>query len=501
MNLIQHRHLWTNIQQFAFDEPGATITFSKKLAAQQKWPATYTERVIEEYRRFIFLCCISPKGASPSKAVDEVWHLHLTYTQSYWNAFCKNTLGKDVHHYPSTGGTREDHKHADWYGETLRLYESVFDEKPPADIWPQPVEASGSVSLRQPVDVSWSTYKEQYRIGKDMWIKVGVLCLLPFVSSYIINGIASPFSLKGPQFLLFYAILVFTSLIAFYLLRKDRLAFMKEAMNAWSPKDMSVFQLAHSVYGKDRAIETCLIDLYRRGLVSVNEINRKIVVHRNNYQAPVKEENPLMKRLLIKADNSTIDYDTITNDWYKQADFEHPAIEQLHSLIDHNKSLFEEYVVLIIALFIGLARVVQGVSNDRPVAFIVLEILVFVVVAVIVKQKSSTNKWVYDKLEALILEKGGNKRLHADEVVNDYAINGQGVLDVLPASLMLGSMFMLFPVTTMRRRPTSNGDTDNSDINPVVDSSCSGGSSCSSGGDSSCGSGSGCGGCGGGGGD
>src|SRR5688572_22855824 len=101
MNLTQHQDLWSKIQQFAFDEPNTTITFSKKLAAQQLWSASYTQRVIEEYRRFIFLCCISPKGASPSKAVDEAWHMHLTYTRSYWEAFCKNTLGKDIHHYPS----------------------------------------------------------------------------------------------------------------------------------------------------------------------------------------------------------------------------------------------------------------------------------------------------------------------------------------------------------------------------------------------------------------
>ena len=104
MNLKENQLLWNKIQQFAFDEPNVEITFSKKLAREQKWSASYTQRVIEEYRRFIFLCCISPNGASPSKAVDEAWHLHLTYTRSYWEAFCKNTLGKDIHHYPSGGG-------------------------------------------------------------------------------------------------------------------------------------------------------------------------------------------------------------------------------------------------------------------------------------------------------------------------------------------------------------------------------------------------------------
>jgi hypothetical protein len=108
------------------------------LADQQKWSPAFTARAVEEYRKFIFLCCIAPNGASPSKIVDEVWHLHLTYTQSYWNAFCKNTLGKDIHHYPSAGGEQEDHKHSTWYADTLQLYETVFGTPAPADIWPAP---------------------------------------------------------------------------------------------------------------------------------------------------------------------------------------------------------------------------------------------------------------------------------------------------------------------------------------------------------------------------
>src|SRR5688572_8976976 len=136
MLLKEQETLWKKIREFPLNEPGAAIKFSSKLQEQQKWTASYTARVIEEYRRFIFLCCIAPKGASPSKAVDEAWHLHLTYTQSYWIDFCKNTLGKDIHHHPSKGGTAEDHKHTKWYKDTLQLYEQVFGFSAPPDIWP-----------------------------------------------------------------------------------------------------------------------------------------------------------------------------------------------------------------------------------------------------------------------------------------------------------------------------------------------------------------------------
>jgi uncharacterized membrane protein YgcG len=115
------------------------------------------------------------------------------------------------------------------------------------------------------------------------------------------------------------------------------------------------------------------------------------------------------------------------------------------------------------------------------------------VIAGIISYKFSTNELLNNKLKEQLLEKAGNKQLHADDVITDYALNGQRVLDWLPAGLMLGTMFTLFPVP-----PASGWDNSNSDTGWDSGSS---GSSCSSGGDSSCGSGGGCGGCGGGGGD
>ena len=130
MILTQYKSLWNKIQNFSFDDPDAVISFSRKLASQNNWSAKFTERAIEEYRKFIFLCCISPHGASPSPVVDEVWHMHLTFTQSYWMDLCKNTLEKDLHHHPSKGGADEKHKHEKWYSEIFQLYQQVFKETP-----------------------------------------------------------------------------------------------------------------------------------------------------------------------------------------------------------------------------------------------------------------------------------------------------------------------------------------------------------------------------------
>jgi hypothetical protein len=128
--------LWQQIDAFRLDDPDAVIPFSKKLARENKWDATFTQKAIQEYKRFIYLCCISPTGASPSAIVDKVWHQHLLYTLNYWEAFCEKTLGQKIHHHPSAGGLTEKQKYIAWEENTRQQYRQYFGEDPPAAFWP-----------------------------------------------------------------------------------------------------------------------------------------------------------------------------------------------------------------------------------------------------------------------------------------------------------------------------------------------------------------------------
>ncbi len=127
--------LWQRIESFPFDAPDSRLPFSHRLARENKWDYNFGLKAIEEYRKFIFLCCISPQGASPSKVIDEVWHLHLIYTQSYWEEFCGKTLNRNIHHHPSAGGAQERNKHENWRTDTLDLYRNTFNAEPPPEYW------------------------------------------------------------------------------------------------------------------------------------------------------------------------------------------------------------------------------------------------------------------------------------------------------------------------------------------------------------------------------
>ncbi|WP_202390809.1 hypothetical protein [Flavobacterium sp. Sd200] len=127
--------LWSKILNFEFDAPETKLTFKTRLARENGWTSIYTKRVIDEYKKFIFLCCTSAEPITPSDPVDQAWHLHLTYTKSYWQNLCRDTLGMEIHHNPTKGGKSEQQKFSISYKKLYELYTEKFNSQPPTDIW------------------------------------------------------------------------------------------------------------------------------------------------------------------------------------------------------------------------------------------------------------------------------------------------------------------------------------------------------------------------------
>jgi hypothetical protein len=144
-----HR-LWERIQAFSFDAGPTGCPFWSRLASENGWSMGYAARAITEYRRFLYLAAAAGHPVSPSDPVDQVWHLHLLYTESYWNRLCGDILGIPLHHHPSVGGRAEREKFDGWYRNTLASYRRLFLEGPPADIWPGPdTDAADSTPHRR----------------------------------------------------------------------------------------------------------------------------------------------------------------------------------------------------------------------------------------------------------------------------------------------------------------------------------------------------------------
>ncbi|MBP6311195.1 MAG: hypothetical protein KA408_02930 [Flavobacteriales bacterium] len=148
--------LWDKIKDFELDEPTSSLTFTNRLARENGWTIEYSIRAVHEYKKFIFMLCIADHSLTPSDQVDQVWHLHLLYTQSYWVDFCKNTIDKQIHHGPTKGGKAEGDKYNDLYEKTLQLYKTLFERNAPDDIWPPKEIRFGEVNFqRVNLDRNW----------------------------------------------------------------------------------------------------------------------------------------------------------------------------------------------------------------------------------------------------------------------------------------------------------------------------------------------------------
>jgi hypothetical protein len=135
---IEEQTTWNILRDLKIDEPSSPLKFSDRLASENGWTKTFALEAITEYKKFVFLAKHAGHPITPSVEVDEVWHLHLIYTRSYWGDMCKS-IGFELHHGPTKGGKSESDKFNNWYEKTLESYERFFG-KPPVKYWPSSKE-------------------------------------------------------------------------------------------------------------------------------------------------------------------------------------------------------------------------------------------------------------------------------------------------------------------------------------------------------------------------
>lgn len=168
-----NHELYEEIMSLEIDEDNIDFTFSDRLSRENKWQKSYSKRCVIEYKRFVYLSSITNKSLTPSDQVDQVWHLHLTYTKSYWINLCRNILKTELHHGPTKGGETEIKKYKDQYQHTLNIYKKEFNELPPNDIWPDIEKRFKNADKFIRVNSS------EYTIFKDTYKTIIILLLLP----------------------------------------------------------------------------------------------------------------------------------------------------------------------------------------------------------------------------------------------------------------------------------------------------------------------------------
>lgn len=181
---MTNKMLWQQVAAFRFDDDQSALTFTQRLARENGWSLAFAGRVIEEYRRFIYLAACAGHPVTPSDEVDQAWHLHMVYTRSYWQDLCEGVLDKPLHHGPTKGGRAEGEKFHDWYERTLASYRTEFNAEPPGDIWPPSAVRFSPKAKFQRVDVAdvWMISKTKLRkaltlgLGATAMVTMAVAC-------------------------------------------------------------------------------------------------------------------------------------------------------------------------------------------------------------------------------------------------------------------------------------------------------------------------------------
>jgi uncharacterized protein (TIGR04222 family) len=196
-----HAQLLDSILTFNLDHGDCPLPFAARLAREHGWSRAYAERVIVEYKRFVFLAAIRAKPVCPSEDVDAAWHLHLTHTRSYWTRLCGEILGRPLHHDPTRGGPAEGEKHLAMYAETLEAYRVAFDAEPPPDIWPPARLRFGDDLKHRSVNTArnWVIPKAPVKTAARLAM---ILALVALALPGCAGGL-NPFALRGVDFLYF----------------------------------------------------------------------------------------------------------------------------------------------------------------------------------------------------------------------------------------------------------------------------------------------------------
>ncbi len=219
-----------------------------------------------------------------------------------------------------------------------------------------------------------------------------------------------------------------------------------------------------------------MVDLLKRGIIDCNGNDYQF----NGYQKNDTDEelNPLVKRLAEKITVNTVftypeglalmDNSLLTNSGFEK-------LNRISKKVDYQK-----FIIPGIVLLIGFARLFQGMANNKPVSFLVLEIGLFSLLSLMIAQQYSCNYLVFVIAEKIWRKQ--NEDGKSNNILNNFSILGAAAIIGFAEYTVLANTFNFY----LPRNQSNMGGSGSSECGSS--SNCSGGSSC----------GGGCGGCGGG---
>ena len=409
--------LWHRIRDFQIDAPDAPIPFSARLAREQGWTPDYAGRVVEEYRRFAFLAVASGHGVSPSKAVDEAWHLHLLYTRNYWDEFCPKALGRSLHHNPAEGGAEDETRYAGWYEETLTSYARLFGEAPPPEIW-------RSTEKARP---RWSIF----------------LLLAPFLGGC--SEPSNPLDWHGPAFLGLFAILyagAFAAALLFRYLLRGR----AEGPPAQDWR-LHVYDQAYLNGGENLALATAIARLVASCALKVDPATKRMQALRDGGDHAIDR---ILLRAAANRNGTTFESTRrLVEPMMTEIQTSLMRQELWNAGSSFRAGTILPFAVACLPLLLGAAKIWVGIGRERPVGFLVIGCALALIANLFLLAPTKRTRYGDRVLSQLRGPYYNTSNRAGSDMVLGVALFGFGVLDlngygylrpvVSPASSVMGS--------------------------------------------------------------
>jgi uncharacterized protein (TIGR04222 family) len=401
--------LYQRLQHFEFEQAAAKLSFSQRLAREQNWSPLYTQRVLNEYKKFAFLAVVADHVVTPSEQVDQAWHLHLTYTRSYWQEFCPQILGQPLHHEPTIGGQAEQQKFFVHYNQTLKSYHQFFGHQPPADIWPsavdrfQPlqqqwlsraqnwvipkpalwlalwgdfgrspmVQPADRFSLKLPQTRAWQVAKLSPQRIWPQWQMIGLLILSCtfLLSGCVTTNSINPLDWTGEEFLAVYIPLSIGCVMAAYLLRyylrqphQSKVAVQQITLDPYETAYLS---------SPEQAVNGAIVSLLEQGLIEINTTSQTIRLK----EMPGNAAHPLECKVAQLIQNSPGLLSEVLRLGLQNTQDIQRKLQQMQLLLSERQAKIARlYPALLIGLLMmfGLVRLVVGMSKGRPIGFLMM---------------------------------------------------------------------------------------------------------------------------------
>ena len=375
--------LWARLERFDFDTAGSTDrapplrTFARRLAAKQGWSVPFAARVVDEYRRFLFLAVASGRPVCPSEEVDEAWHLHLTDTRAYWRDLCGDVLGTPLHHDASRGGPADGRRHREMYRATLAAYREWFGADPPAEVWPPAWRRFDAAKRTVSIDLA-----EHWVIRRPRWwprsrLARGTLATVPLVAiAPLVGKGLGPFDLRGPEFLGLFVGLFVAAIVATCVVRSRW-----RDVPANDDRELLPEEVACLAHGPSGAIRATLAGMLDSGELAGREKNswssgaRNLLLEKVADAAPLSGGVARAVREAFRGDATTLADVERDPGVVAEADALRRRLQDRGWLLDDDRLWWLRWIPaggFGLLLLAGLAKIGIGLSRGRPVEFLFL---------------------------------------------------------------------------------------------------------------------------------